>query len=455
MLPPASSSSSVSQNRTLKSSGEPYLGLRNEIVFDRKKGLIFVNPCLYTQEKKYQPPENILGRIRQAVDGIFSRFHEWQAKEWFVGFVEQNFKQDDKTRNLLESVKNIGRVSSSTLLEILVDKNYSALPAASDDRVNGSLRARYLVKDQKKITDNLIISDLKKKGFSDAAAVAFVDFFNFSDDSWTRQSFKDVLNFLNEYEDRSKLPSPVFHISALQNKVLEMQKKAAEFEAEQQRIAKINLRKNQGVASDGADERSFSREDLYRYLKERWEFVEVESDDGNNGTSVPANNLKFAFLRYLHQGTKNPDDAFLENLRNFPNAVSAMPHIFGFPDHIENNHSGLKKCFAQVIDELKELKTRKVPIKDLGFDKMKIVMEKIALNYRFEREVLEVFVFEGMNEYINSGDPGIITPDNRGSFITLSEANVDDVTLSADLFEDEKSSLREFLNKLKNDLSDS
>lgn len=448
-----SSSSSVSRDTALKSSGEPYLGLRNDIVFDRKKGLIYVSPRLYMMEKKYQPPENIFGKVRQAIDGIFSRFHEWQAKEWFVGFVEKNFKQDDKTRNLLESVKNIGRVSSSTLLEVLVDKNYSALSVVSESRLDGSLRARYFIKDQKNITDKIIIADLKKNGFSDAATYAFVDFFNFSDQAWTRQSFSDVLSFLNEYEDRSKLPSSVFRISALHRKVLEMQKKATEFNAKQQRFAQTNLRNNQGVTSNGADDRSFSREDLYSYLKDSWEFVEVENDDGNNGTSVPANNLKFAFLRFLRQGTKNPDDAFLENLRSFPNAVSVMPHVFGFPDHVENNHSGLKKCFDQVIDELRELKTRKKPTKDRDFDGMGTVMQKITIYWRFEKEILDTFLFDGMLQYIKFGDAGIINRGNRDSFVAVSEADVDKVAKSAKLSEEEKSVFQKFMEKLKTDLS--
>jgi hypothetical protein len=453
MLPTASSSNSISGNTALKPSEEPYLGLRNEIVFDRKKGLIFVNPRLYTQEKKYQPPENFLGRIRQTIDGLFNRFHEWRAKEWFVGFVEQNFKQDNKTRDLLESVKNSGRVSSSNLLEVLVDKSYSALPSASNDRMDGSVRTRYFIQDKKNITDKLIIADLKEKGFSDAAVSAFVDFFNFSYQSWTRQSFQEVLTFLNEYEDRSQLLSPVFRISALQGKVLEMQTKATEFEAKERRITQRNLRKNQSIASDGADARKFSREDLCNFLKEHWKSVDVGNDNGNNGTLAPADNLKLAFLRYLHQGTKNPDDEFLENLRSFPNAVNVMPHVFGFPQHGENNHSGLKKLFNQVIGELKELKTRKAPINDLFVDEMKIVMQKVMFNFRFNKKILKIFLFDGVNQYINSGDRGIINSGNRDSFLAVSEADVDTVATCAKLSEDEKSSLREFIKKLKNDLS--
>ena len=453
MLPTASSSNSISGNKALKPSEEPYLGLRNEIVFDRKQGLIFVNPRLYTQEKKYQPPENFFGKVRQVIDGFFNRFHEWRAKEWFVGFVEQNFKQDNKTKDLLESVKNIGRVSSSNLLEVLVDKSYSALPSASNDRMDGSLRTRYFIQDKKNITDKLIAADLKEKGFSDAAVSAFVDFFNFSDQSWTRQSFPDVLIFLNEYEDKSQLSSSVFRISALQGKVLEMQEKATEFEAGERRITQNNLRKNQGIAYDGADARKFLREDLYNFLKDHWKCVEVENDDGNNGTSAPADSLKLAFLRYLHQGTRNPDDAFLESLRSFPNAVNVMPHVFGFPQQGENNHSGLQKLFDQVIDELKELKTRKAPVNDLFVDEMKIVMQKVMLNFRFNKEILKIFLFEGMTQYINSGDRGIINSDNRDSFLAVSEADVDIVAPCAKLSEDEKSSLREFIKKLKNDLS--
>jgi hypothetical protein len=453
MLPTASSSNSISGNKALKPSEEPYLGLRNEIVFDRKKGLIFVNPRLYTQEKKYQPPENFLGKFRQTIDGLFNRFHEWRAKEWFVGFVEQNFKQDNKTKDLLESVKNSGRVSSSNLLEVLVDKSYSTLPSASNDCMDGSLRTRYFIQDKKNITDKLIIADLKEKGFSDAAVGAFVDFFNFSDQSWTRQSFQHVLSFLNEYDDRSQLSSSVFRISALQGKVLEMQIKATEFEAEEGRITQRNLRKNQSIASDGADTRKLSREDLCNFLKEHWKSVDVGNDNGNNGTLAPADNLKLAFLRYLHQGTKNPDDEFLENLRSFPNAVNVMPHVFGFPQHGENKHSGLKNLFDQVIGELKELKNRKRPVNDPVMDEMKIVMQKVVFNFRFNKEILKIFLFDGMTQYINSGDGGIINSGNRESFVAVSEANVDTVAQFAKLSENEKSSLLEFIKKLKNDLS--
>lgn len=453
MLPTASSSNSISGNTALKPSEEPYLGLKNEIVFDRKKRLIFVNPRLYTKEKKYQPPENFFGKVRQTIDGLLNRFHEWRAKEWFVGFVEQNFKQDNKTKDLLESVKNSGRVSSSNLLEVLVDKSYSALPSASNEQMDGSLRTRYLIQDKKNITDKLITADLKEKGFSDAAVSAFVDFFNFSDQSWTRQSFPDVLTFLNEYEDKSQLSSSVFRISALQGKVLEMQEKATEFAAGERRITQKNLRKNQGIASDGADARKFSREDLCNFLKDHWKSVEVENDDGNNGTLAPADNLKLAFLRYLHQGTKNPDDEFLENLRSFSNAVNVMPHVFGFPQHGENDHSSLKKLFDQVIGELKELKTRKTPVNDPVMGEMKIVIQKVMLNFRFNKEILKIFLFDGMNQYINSGDRGVINSDNRDSFVAVSKAEVDKVAQCAILSEDEKSSLLEFIKKLKNDLS--
>ena len=91
MLPAASKANSYSNNTVLKSVGERHLGLKNEINFDREKWVIFVNPRLYVQENYHQTASSLLGKITQKFNGLISRYHEWRAKEWFVGFVERNF----------------------------------------------------------------------------------------------------------------------------------------------------------------------------------------------------------------------------------------------------------------------------------------------------------------------------------------------------------------------------
>jgi hypothetical protein len=121
MLPAASKANSYSNNTVLKSVGERHLGLKNEINFDRERGVIFINPRLYIQENDHQTASSLLGKITKKFNGLISRYHEWRAKEWFVGFVEKNFEKSEKTRNLLDSVKSSGKVSSSNLLEALVE----------------------------------------------------------------------------------------------------------------------------------------------------------------------------------------------------------------------------------------------------------------------------------------------------------------------------------------------
>jgi hypothetical protein len=266
MRPAASKANSYSSNTVVKPVGERHLGLKNEINFDRKKGVIFINPRLYIQENDHQTASSLLGKITQKFNGLINRYHEWRAKEWFVGFVEKNFEKSAKTNDLLDSIKSSGKVPSSKFLEILVDKDYKTSSIEPEVQADGSLRSRYLIDNEDQVIDKLITPDLKNKGLSDEAIGAFLNFFHFSDKYWTPESFADVMNFLGQYSDRDSAQSPVFLIPALRNKVVDMQRAAAEFDAHQQKIAKIKLRKNQGLPVDVSGSHKFSRKDLYDHL---------------------------------------------------------------------------------------------------------------------------------------------------------------------------------------------
>ena len=456
MLPANSNSSSVSKNTALKSVGEQYLGLKNEINFDREKGMVFINPRLYVQKNNHLSASGLLEKVAQKIDRLIDRYREWRAKEWFVVFVEKNFEKNDETNNLLKSVKNSGRVSSYKFLEVLVEKKYKKLLQKSEVLTDGSLRTRYLINGEKQTIDKLITGDLRGNGFPDGAINAFLDFFHFSETSWNPQSFKDVMNFLNQYSDMSMPHSSVFQLPALQEKIVEMQKAAIDFDANQQHIARKRLRENQAVSFEEKDCAQCSRTDLSDFLEEVWGLSGSENNHDNvNGISkIP---LQSAFLRYLRQGTKNMDPIFLENLTNYSKLIKIYPHLFGFPKDKKINNPGLRRIFDQVVDELMQMsaqkKSEKIEVIDIDKDFLNISMRKIFLSFRSSRDILGVFLFPQMTQYINSLDKNMIDDSSRDSFVAVSSVNVDQVSVLVGLSEIEKLHFSRFIQKLKSDLS--
>ncbi len=456
MQPASSKANSYSNNTGLKPVEERYLALKNEINFDREKGLIFINPRLYIQENDHQAASGLLGKITQKFNGLISRYHEWRAKEWFVGFVEKNFEKSEKTRNLLDGVKSSGKVSSSNLLETLVDGGYEISPSKSKVKADGSLRSRYLIDNEDQIIDKLITTDLKNKGFSDDAIGAFLNFFHFSGEGWNPKSFKEVMDFLNQYSDRDSSHSPVFLIPALQNKVMDMQSAAAEFDAHQKITAKIKLRKNQGSPTDVTGSPKFSRMNLCDYLKNSWGCSVLENNHEDTVSDVLKNPLRIAFLRYLESGTKKLDPIFLENLISYPQRIKLYPHIYGFPGASETDNSGLKEVFKEVVDELIAMSNQKKPgeidIEGIDKDLLKSSMSKIVLNFRVHKDVLGILVFRDMVSYTNSLNKNIINQVNRDAFTAVSQINLKNVTEFSKLSEPEELNFARLIEKLKIDL---
>lgn len=457
MLPASSNTDPASKNTALKTVGERYLSLQDEINFDREKGLIFVSPRLSIQEKNHQSASGVLGKITQKFNAIISRYREWRAKEWLVGFVEKNFEKNNKTRDLLESVKNSGRVSSSKFLEVLVSKDYKIHPSEAKFPMDGSRRARYLIDDEKKIIDKLIADDLKGSGFSGVAITAFLDFFNFSGESWNPESFKDVITFLNQYSDKEQFNASVFQIPALQRKVVEMQKAASDFDAHQTYLSRIKLRKNHDIPAHATGFPQHTRMDLCNFLENSWGLSGVDINQEANSNSLPENSLKISLLRYLKQGTKNPDAIFLEHLRIFPRVLELFPYIYDIPDSEEINNPGMRKIFYQVVDELKQLRTQKKSdiAGEMEIDKeaLKISMRKILLNFRENKNTLGVFLFPEFSKYINTLDADLINQENRYSFVAASLVNVEEIARCVKLLDSEKSSFFHLIEKLKIDLS--
>jgi hypothetical protein len=454
--PAASKANSYSNNTVAKSVGERHLGLKNEINFDREKGVIFINPRLYIQENDHQAASSLLGKITKKFNGLISRYYEWRAKEWFVGFVEKNFEKSEKTRNLLDDVKSSGRVSSSNLLEVLVDEGYEISSSKFKVKADGSLRSRYLIDNEDKTIDKLITTCLKNKGFSDDAIGAFLNFFHFSDQHWNPGSFKGVMNFLNQYSDRDSAQLPVFLIPALQNKVIDMGKAAAEFDAHQQKIAKIKLRENQGLPADVASSPKFSRKYLCDHLKNSWRFSEIEKNKDDNLNNVFKNPLQDAFLRYLETGTKNMDSVSLENLISYPQRIKLYPHLYGFPGGSKTNNDGLRRIFDDVVSELTAMsnqkKSEEIEIEAINKDLLKISMEKIIFNFVKSTNILGIFLFRDMSEYIKSLEKTIINQKNRDSFVAVSQVDIETVAKFSNFSEIEKLNFSNFIEKLKMDL---
>ncbi len=456
MLQRVSSPNSFSKNTELKSVGERYLGLKDEINFDREKGIIFINPRLHIQENDHQTASSLFGKITQKFNRLISRYHEWRAKEWFVVFVEKNFEESDKTRGLLDSIKSSGRVSSSKLLEILVDEDYKISPGKPEVRGDGSLRSRYLIGSKNKFIKKLVTHDLKNKKFSDDAISAFLNFLRFADQHWNPESFKDVMNFLNQYSDGDSLHSSVFLVPALRKKVVEMQKAAADFDAFQQKNALIKLRKNQNASDDVKGSPKFSRKDLCDHLKISWQLSELEKNKEDNLNNVLKNPLQIAFLRYLETGTKNMDSVSLRNLMSYPQRIKLYPHLYGFPGASEAGNSGLKKIFDDVVGELTAMsnqrKSGEIDIEGIDKDLLKASMSKIILNFRNHRGVLGILIFSDMVEYTKSLDKNTITQKNKDDFTAVSQVDIEEIARCSNLLEEEKLNFSSLIEKLKIDL---
>ena len=456
MLPAASKANSYSNNTVVKPVGERHLGLKNEIKFDREKGFIFINPRLYIQENDHQTASSLIGKITQKFNGLISRYHEWRAKEWFVGFVEKNFEKNKKTRDLLDSIKSGGRVLSSNLLETLVDEDYKISSVEPKVQADGSFRSRYLINSRNQIIKKLVTFDLKNKGFSDDAIGAFLNFFHFSDQHWNPRSFKAVMNFLNQYSDRYSEQSPVFLIPALGNKVKEMQDTAAKFGALQQINVEIKLRKNQGSPSDVTASPKFSRKDLCDHLKTSWRLSEIEKNKDDNLNNVLKNPLQDAFLRYLETGTKDMDSVSFEALIGYPQLMKLYPYLYEFPGGSKMNNDGLSIIFKEVVGELTSMsnqrKSGKVDVEAIDKDLLKISMKKIMSNFLKHRNVLGILVFPDMVEYGKSLDKKILNQENKDAFVAVAKVDLQKVAEFSGLSEEEKLNFSRLIEKLKTDL---
>ncbi len=456
MLPAASKANSYSNNTVVKPVGERHLGLKNEINFDREKGVIFINTRLYIQENDHQAASSLLGKITQKFNGLIIRYHEWRAKEWFVEFVEKNFEKSNRTRDLLDSIKSSGRVSSSNLLETLVDEDYKISSVEPKVQADGSFRSRYLINSRNQVIKKLVTVDLKNKGFSDDAIGAFLNFFHFSDRYWNPESFKGVMNFLNQYSDRDSAQLPVFLISTLRNNVIDMGKAAAKFDAHQQKIAKIKLRENQGLPADVAGSPKISRKDLCDHLKNSWRFSEIKKNKDDNANNFFKNPLQDTFLRYLETGTKNMDSVSLRNLMGYPQLIKLYPHLYGFPGGSKTNNGGLRRIFDDVVGELTAMsnqnKSKKIEIEAIEKDLLKISMNKIVSNLRAHKSVLGDFVFMDMVQYIKSLDKKIINQKNKDYFYVASKVDIEKISEISNFSENEKLNFVRLIENLKMDL---
>lgn len=456
MLPAASKANSYSNITVARSVGERHLGLKNEINFDRKKGVVFINPRLYIQENDHQTASSLLGKITQKFNGLISRYHEWRAKEWFVEFVEKNFEKNNKTKDLLDSIKSSGRVSSSNLLETLVDEDYKISSVEPKVQADGSLRSRYLINSRNHVIKKLVTFDLKNKGFSADAIGVFLNFFHFSDQHWNPESFADVMNFLGQYSDRDSAQSPVFLIPALRNKVMDMQEAAAKFDAHQQITAKIKIRKNQGSPIDVTGSPKFSRKDLCDHLKTSWRFSECEKNKEDNLNNVLKNPLQDAFLRYLETGTKNMDSVSFRNLMGYPQLIKLYPHLYGFPGGSKMNNGDLRRIFGDVVGELTDMsnqrKSGEIDVEAIEKDLLKISMNKIVSNFLSHKDILEPLVFRDMVQYIKSLDKKIINQKNKDFFHIASKVDIKKVAEFSNFSEKEKLNFVSLIENLKMDL---
>ncbi len=436
-----------------KSEDIRYLTLKNKIHFDREKGRLLISPCLYIREKKQKKYSDLIDVLLKKIDEFVNRYQEWQAKEWFVEFVDKNFEKNKKTIDLINSVKNNGRVSSSDFLKVFIEKEHRILSSSGDINLDGSLRSRYSVEDKKKIINKIIFDDFSDKGFCDDEIEAFLNYFYFGDASWVPGSFDNVVKFLNHYAVLDKSDFSVFGINSLNKKVEEMQKKAKDFQLRQEQNLKIKARGRSILIGDGNDEINCSRKDLYEVLEERWccSCPPINSDV-LKGSAV-GNYLKIDFLRYLKESVKNPDEKFLKNLIYFPQAVQAMPLLYGFPEDIKNPE--LKKMFELVVDELRELgRQAKVDeSKNFEFDNdlMKRIMGNILAKYSLRNKNLNLVSFPGMMKYVNFGVREI-TDENVKLFEEAATVNIEEVAIIMKFSEVEIQIFNKFIEKLKNDL---
>ena len=79
-------------------------------------------------------------------------------------------------------------------------------------------------------------------------------------------------------------------------------------------------------------------------------------------------------------------------------------------------------------------------------------MNKIIFNFVKSKNVLGIFLFRDMSEYIKSLEKNIINQKNRDSFVVVSQVDIETVAECSNFSEIEKLNFANFIEKLKMDL---
>jgi hypothetical protein len=190
------------------------------------------------------------------------------------------------------------------------------------------------------------------------------------------------------------------------------------------------------------------------YLKNSWGYSEFENNQKNSANKIFKNPLQIAFLRYLETGTKNMDPVFFRNLMTYPKLIKLYPNLYGFSGADGMDKSGLKRVFDDVINELKTMSNQKKSekIEKIEEDLLKISMNKIIVNFVRHRDVLGIFLFPDMSEYIKHLNGGIINKNNKDSFAAVTKADLEKLAKFANFSEEEKLNFYHLIEKLKIDL---
>ena len=126
---------------------------------------------------------------------------------------------------------------------------------------------------------------------------------------------------------------------------------------------------------------------------------------------------------------KNTDS--LRNLTNYPKLIKLYPYLYGFPGGARASTDGLRRVFDDVVDELTDMsnqkKSEKIEIEKINKDLLKISMNKIIFNFVKIKNVLGIFLFRDMSEYIKSLEKNIINQKNRDSFVAVSQVDIETV----------------------------
>jgi hypothetical protein len=107
------------------------------------------------------------------------------------------------------------------------------------------------------------------------------------------------------------------------------------------------------------------------------------------------------------------------------------PYLYGFPGGARASNDGLRRVFDDVVDELTDMsnqkKSEKIEIEKINKDLLKISMNKIIFNFVKIKNVLGIFLFRDMSEYIKSLEKNIINQKNRDSFVAVSQVDIETV----------------------------